>query len=221
MKKDYLEMASDLLHDLNEGMNKGEINFSAEFQLLTLGLNEKKLEKLKGQFVLDSCCGREAKLVEYLRNEGIVAEGMDPQLQRSEDYLFRRRVGVAYNGKGTIPREDEHYKLILMHGFREVYFPFSGVKSWERAGNAVDASVILMELSRVLKKGGEIISYPSILNLEPSHMSLGGLGFRVVKEEIKEFQRSTIMDEMFEPLYGSDSRNVIEAWKRRTIITKL
>jgi len=80
---------------LSEGqVLSGEIDFPVRYQFESLGLSKKGLARLiaNGAKVLDIGCGSEARLVESLRQRGIVAYGIDPLIKNPKDFLIKQEV---------------------------------------------------------------------------------------------------------------------------------
>jgi hypothetical protein len=211
---------SEFLRSFEEAEEKGEYNFPVEIQRFCLGLSDNKVRELYGKMVLDPCCGREGKLVTYLREKGVSAEGMDPLLELENEFLTRRGVARSVGGRGSIPKKDGTYDLILMNGLREVYFPFSGVSYFEKKKDHLGSVLILSELLRVLRYGGEMICYPSAPNLLAEHLGFNSQ-IRVIHEDLEtETTKIPDINLLFKPFYGAESEKVLELWQKRTKIIK-
>lgn len=199
----------------------GKVEYPMKIQLDNLNLNKSKIRVLEGKKVLIPACGCDGKLVEYLRERDVIAEGIDPTLERETDYLIRKGIAVGYSGNGSIPREKEHYDAIYAHAFAQISYPFSGLKvRQDMWGTPLEGSLILMELLRVLKKGGQIVSYPGMPNL-----SIESLGIGAPQVELKEEVAFPDLEKVLRIKDESPNIPEIELLKRyiknRTIITKL
>jgi len=162
----------DVLHPLEEN-------------LLFLGLDA-ALKDLDGKRVLDIGCGREARLVYYMRRKGVDAEGIDSEVEARESFLIARKITSIAPGKGAIPRQDDSYDLVVacsnpvldqaFTSFRELnkrralkesLCDFEEVDRLYRE-NAIYATFIILEALRVLRKKGRFVCYPSLDKIDVS-----------------------------------------------------
>jgi hypothetical protein len=86
-----------------------------ELQVKSLQLSKERIRDLirMGGKVLDVGCGKQASLVCWLRELGIDAEGIDPNVETDEPFLIKQTVNGS--AQQTIPRPDNYYVLIIAH----------------------------------------------------------------------------------------------------------
>ena len=203
-------------------VRKGIVNFPLIFQRESLGLEDSIVEELKGKRVLDIGCGSEARLVRYLRQNCVDAEGID-QFSSSDPYILNQIIFPT-----PIPRESGTYDLVVAHSldiFDSGLTKYGQIqKRVERAAGIVSlnledpvksARFVLCESLRVLKTGGRLITRPA-LDIERLK------GYEISKEDIR---RTTFREEglsMYAPLvyYFSLSKDFFKFMEQRTIIGK-
>lgn len=201
----------------------GCAQFPLELQIRLLGIDKETLNRLRGKNVLDPCCGNRGKLVEYLREHEINAEGIDSNLEVSKPYLMRRTIGVDYMGKGTIPRQEEYYEEIFMHSFAPIVYPLSGLRAFDRlsevSGVKLEASLVMTELLRVLKKGGRIVSVPAMRGFGLTYLGERALLIEHLEIEKRGEEPNEFINQ-FSEITGDSSEDLIKVYNYRTIITK-
>jgi SAM-dependent methyltransferase len=219
----------------------GKVQYPLEMTLDDLGLDEKRLREFKGKGVLDIGCG-EGILVEFLREMGIQAEGIDPHAP-SKTYFMRRKINGVYPMAESIPRPDGSYELVVAHSVTQFVHAFSSFRDQIRRVSAevalgdfssvdemlktsgIEAHLAMLESLRVLKHGGKMIVYPG-LDLLEEKMSLEFSGGRyhigretvewVCKEEAQPQSRAEW--DLFKMIGCPDGNP--EHLKYRTVITK-
>lgn len=200
----------------------GNVQYPTDIQTHALGIDTKTLKGLKGKRIFVPACGRDGALVEYLRENEVIAEGMDPTLKNENDYLIRRSITTRYEGYGTIPRPDDHYDGIYAHAFGHLFYPFSGLNfAGEMWGGSLEGGLILVELMRVLKIQGKLVSYPWIKTIPP-----GILGFGTPKYSIKQEVAFPDLEKViggYPAIFRSmpEIEKLKDSIKHRSIITKL
>jgi hypothetical protein len=80
--------------------------YALDYILTNLGIED--VSKLECKKVVDIGCGKDARLVRFLRNKGVLADGIDPLAKGNEDYLFRT------TGSKT-GKESDYYDLAVCH----------------------------------------------------------------------------------------------------------
>jgi len=199
-----------------------------------------KLDNLKGKRILDIGCGRDANLVYYLREQGIDAEGIDPCVNKPESFLMQQAVSGIKPVSGSIPREDNSYDLIFANSNRKLVNALGGCRDYliqnmregleeeqirEIMNNSVmDSTFITLEGLRVLKQGGQFISYPGLLGINEVSIVGSILGLEAKVENFpvsSNFSEASILRERI--LY-EDNKKIMEDYIRslecRTVITK-
>lgn len=173
-----------------------------KWQLARLGLGEDKLWDLRRKKLLDFGCGN-GELVKFLVNEGIYAEGIDPGAPEGEMFM-QQKVEASYPGKGSIPRENESYDTIVCNSNNILCLAFSNHrKAFERMNRSLDNSgrrpsqdiskriksiekegeIIMLEVLRALKRGGEFICSPYLDTLKDKMgYEISGEKYRIKKE---------------------------------------
>ncbi len=200
----------------------GEVEFPLKIQKQGLGIDSNVLKNLRGKKVFNPACGSEGILVEYLREKGVLADGMDPRLKNPNGYLEKRLISVNYSGKGSIPKQDNYYDYIYSYAFGQLFYPFSGLTfAKEHWGTQLDSSLILMDLLRVLRPSGKIISYPGMVELSEEFMGIGAPQISI-ENEVAYHNIDKIIGEKKNNYAGiPELEQCKETIKHRTIIAKL
>lgn len=108
-KEEIIQYLADLSKQLRDPESLKNLQMPVSIQLRALGLIERKL---RGKRILDVGCGKEARLVRYLKKQGI-----DPLVEKvdGETFLMKRAVtGIREEG---IPRPDNYYGLVTANMF--------------------------------------------------------------------------------------------------------
>jgi len=180
----------------------GTRHFPVEWQLVHLGLDKGKIKEMQGKNVLDLGCGN-GDLVKYLIEQEIKAEGISPEAPEG-DYFMRQKVTSIHPHKGSIPRPDESYDVVLSNSNNVLCMAFSSHAEAERKtaieyflGNprglakfnkevqsmGVEAHLMMMEILRVMKRKGEFICSPYLDKLqEKMAFELSNSNYKIVKE---------------------------------------
>lgn len=211
-------------------------SFDAETQMSNLGIEE-IVGELVGKRVLDIGCGAYFNLIESLREKGINAEGIDPKIVSSKEYLIKKNV----RGKGIekgIPRENESYDYVFVHQnpfLNESYGPVAktdflkfilrdkSARRVEQHQKLVEhrARTILYELSRVLKTRGRGVVYPAILHAQEFiDTELSRLGVKAHLEEVVVTDSELLTIWHNPGIMGGITEDVSEFALRRTVFTK-
>lgn len=103
---EYMAWWNDCKAVLGKDVKEIMTQYDPRVILSFLGLT---LDELRGKRVLDVGCGKDARLVEYLRGRSINAEGIDLDLTRTTDYLMKG------DASADIRREARYYDLALSH----------------------------------------------------------------------------------------------------------
>lgn len=203
--KELVDMLSD--PDSRDALfgKPGTLNFPIGWQVAQLGLDDKKLEDFKNKKILDLGCGN-GNLVKYLIKKGIKAEGISPEAPEG-DYFMRQKVKSVHPLKGSIPRKDENYNIVLANSINTLTLAFSSYREALRKQTMsrfkgdlgslkrldadlkkmdVEAHMMMLETLRVLKKGGRFICSPYLDKLQ-EHMSFefSKGNYRIEKEPIE------------------------------------
>ena len=182
----------------------GHHQFPVETQLKILGLDSKKLEKLRksNAKVLDFGCGN-GSLVYHLRDNGINAEGLDPHAP-NESFFIRQEISTKepYN---EILKLDSEYDLItgfqnptltsaLRYTLKEIVEEGDGcrcnrcvkeAKEFYKKHNDM-AKNIVKEMGRVLKPNGQAIIFPFWSDISYSvKKTMKESGFEYAQERVK------------------------------------
>jgi len=75
------------------------------------------------------------------------------------------KIGHPAIGSDLIPRQDNFYDLVLMHHIPQVYFGLSKTPAVLKRIR-LEGKLILRECLRVLRKGGELRTYPLITDVD-------------------------------------------------------
>ncbi|HLD04087.1 MAG TPA: hypothetical protein VJG90_00045 [Candidatus Nanoarchaeia archaeon] len=132
--------------------------FSPELQLDNLGIDLIRVKKAK---ILDVGCGRNADLVNFLRNQGIEAEGIDG-LVHNEDHLIQ---GWVLDLK-SIPRPSKNYGVVVTHMNPSLYDPRTDKNEKNAENFSWRAARIILEMLRVVQQSGELRCFPSLKFLD-------------------------------------------------------
>lgn len=141
--------------------------FNENEQVKNLGL-EKVIENCRGISILDVGCGRTMRLTRYLRGKGFNVEGIDEGVVQDYAGLIRQLIEAEYPNEGCIPRDKENYDLIISHQNPVLNSSLTALaETWcfQMMGGIIEvekSEIILSEMTRVTKKSGAIIIYPSL-----------------------------------------------------------
>lgn len=164
--------------------------FPLKCQLDVLGFNEETVSRLRGERVLDVACG-DGRLVEYLRQRGVEAGGMDARAPDAEHYIRRNITGI-HPMSGSIPRPDEHYRLVVCHSALPnfVFNHKNDGSSSPFTEENMRAQFMMLESLRVLRNGGRFVTSPGFSNLDALKYAVGE-GYRFEREEFGEELRAS------------------------------
>lgn len=149
-----------------------------KYQIGLLGLNKQTVSALKDKSTLDIGCGKGA-LVEYLREQGINCEGIDPQVEQGSDYLIKQLISGIHPMSGAIPRGNDTYEMVsafqnysLNRAFtrniiREQIVAELGEEAIKQHQRLIELGHFnIDEGARVLKPGKRFAIYPALKRLE-------------------------------------------------------
>ncbi len=155
-----------------------------EIQLKLLGISKKDLSELRKRKlrVLDIGCGEEARLVQYLWENGIEAEGIDPFAKINSPNIMKSKISQENPEVESIPRQDKRYHLILSHANFVLPMGLStcrnlGAKMLAKKGEhpknigrrldavSLDAQWTVLEAMRTLKNQGRFVCYPGLTQI--------------------------------------------------------
>jgi SAM-dependent methyltransferase len=177
-----------------------EPEYPYDWQIKMLGLDEKRLNQLKGGNILDIGCGREANLVYHLRRRGVNAEGIDSRAPSGDGFL-RQHITNVYPGEGSIMRGNEEYDAVFANSMDALTHAFSDQEEASRKVISMNgvvgllrfeaqlkktknyAPAVILEILRVLKPGGYFISSPDLNKLE-DRMGKELRGCRIEREPV-------------------------------------
>ena len=214
-------MAKEVFLD-EEQIRQGVINYPLVFQREGLGLDERTVSALRGKKVLDLGSGHEPRLVNYLRQKGVYAEGIDNFVSSSANIINQQIYPEP------IPKTDKSYDLVLAHcldvfDFGLTKYSLIRGRIEEMAGifsvNLEDpkkvAKFIFDEAMRVLKRDGRLITRPAI-DVETSE------NYEICRKDI---ERTAFREEggaMYTPLVSMFelSEDFFRFMEQRSIIRK-
>jgi SAM-dependent methyltransferase len=212
----------------------GENNFAVETQIKGLGLTEDFTRALKGRKVLDIGCGRNADLVELLISCNILAEGIDPLLEREASYLMKRKITGIHPMQGALPRPSSYYDVVFAHSSPPLISAFAtlGRVAEEQARKygskedqellsrrTVEGGLILEEAIRVLRPGGLMVTFPKMDRLTCQALTLGASDYTIREEScshLRDFNEAARLNCL--PLETVPMLE--ELYTHRTILTK-
>jgi len=164
----------------------GTINLPVDFQLGMMGVSGQDLDGLRGKKALDLGCGN-GKLVRYLSDRGISAEGLAPDAPMEGPYM-RQKVSSVHPLAGCIPRDDESYDVVFANSFPPFSMAFCSYRDASVAGSidsrtaflgagidkvegelrdyGVSGHLAMIEALRVTKQGGRVVCSPMLDLLE-------------------------------------------------------
>lgn len=157
--------------------SKHDKDVPVEHQLAVLGLDRKLLRALRGKRICDIACGNGA-LVEYLREQGLDARGVDPRAPHTP-YFSRRRIDLIGIHRG-IPVEDGSLDLITSFQNSTLNCAYGSLRDkWRTHLDEAphefkshysrvfeQAPYTIAEIGRTLCEGGRAIIYPALDHLE-------------------------------------------------------
>jgi hypothetical protein len=186
--------------------------YSINVQLDDLGFTLEDFKAINGK-MLDIGCGSDANLVQYLRQNGIDAEGIDPLVEAGNEFLMKQLITSVHPVQGSIPRPDGFYRLIVSHMCMPLYIPLSDlgteILDFMKARNyligdeqlemdakdiSLRATFIILEALRTLdRNSGRLVIHPLANLLEQKAGSLiRGMGFDISQER-------TFLSEKYDP----------------------
>ncbi len=147
-----------------------------EHQVSLLGLNSGALKALKGKIVLDLACGC-GSLVNYLRENGVNAQGLDPRAPEADHFM---RCSVLGLGDRGIPVGDCSYDAVFSFQNVPLNTAFGSAGDYWLERNASfgeaatrqfsqrcgEAHYMISEIGRVLRPGCKATIYPFLYKLK-------------------------------------------------------
>lgn len=233
-----LQKDPNYLKILRESYGKGSalLPVPVENQRRLLGLDNKVVAELSGVRFLDIGCGK-GGLVKFLRKKGVEAEGIDSSVKVNfslKKYFIKQNITGRYPSKGSIPRPDNFYQMIVTFqvGNLNDAFTVGGILRDPRQRKGASSKDIMgyseavesgknaiFEGVRVLAPGGKFVIYPELSRLEEViGPKLEAIGVTFKSEEVNHQEAKDYMwhevpyefpEEYFERM-GLYSRTVIE-----------
>jgi len=227
---------------LQKLMNQGNAHLQVpiEFQLAILGIDEATIKKLGQNNArgLDIACGN-GSLVKTLREKGLDFEGIDEEAP-DEAYFIRQNIYGMKPMRGSIPRADDSYGLVL--SFQNIIlnrgFTLGGVLRdpsliggseiyrEDHTDRLIKSQYIIYEGTRVLQPQERFVCYPQLKRIDDimgSLLRMQGIDFfhesvdrNVVRDYIKWENETTLGTQMnFDDKFYND-------WGlfNRTVLTK-
>ncbi|VVB79200.1 Uncharacterised protein [uncultured archaeon] len=165
----------------------GEKTFPVSVQVACLGLDT---FPIRGLHTLDVGCG-DGRLLEYLLSEGAIAEGIGPLNGVRHEHIIPNLIYNVAPHSGSIPRPNETYDLSLAHNVVPVRRAFCSLYNEIKSSDPETPSlvqkggIILLEVHRVLRKGGRFVVFPQLDELDPANARFS-YGFDLKHEKVPE-----------------------------------
>lgn len=161
--EDNIQDCEALLRFVNSTRGFIDCNMPPASQIELLGLARHDILALKGRRTLDIACGSQARLVNWLREVGVEAEGIDPTLNNGVPYLMKQWIGGFGTADGRIPREDGTYQIVTANLCSPMITGFSDIPGLKVEPESIaKATGILFEALRVTASSGKFVCWPAI-----------------------------------------------------------